>query len=434
VSSADVPLHALSVADAVAAIARGSLAARALADAQLARVAATDSTIDAWATLDPPHVRAEASRFDAAPRRAALGGVGVGIKDIIHTRDLPTQMGSPAFDGHRSDTDAECVARLREAGAYVFGKTVTTELAFMHPSKTRNPWNAAHSPGGSSSGSAAAVAAGHVAAALGTQTNGSVVRPAAYCGVVGYKPSLGAISFAGASVFSETLDTIGTFTRSVADAALLAGALSATGTIAAAGAAASPRLAFLAQFPWSPVDAATEAALAAAMRALADGSASVERVTLPATWRDTPALLRTIMLAEAARNLDAARRRHGAHFSAKLNDALDEGAAIAPSAYQAALDRRTRMIDEAGQFLSVFDAIVTPSAPAAAPAGFDTTGDPSCCTLWSLLGAPALNLPIAVGAAGLPLGLQLAARPGDDARLLGVAAWCETQLPFPGRV
>jgi len=434
VSSADAPLHALSLREAAASIARGSLTAHALADAQLARIAATDDAIGAWATLDPAYVRAQAHRCDAAPSRGALAGIGIGIKDIIHTRDLPTQMGSPAFAGQRSDRDADCIARLRAAGGYVFGKTVTTELAFMHPSTTRNPWNAAHSPGGSSSGSAAAVAAGHVAGALGTQTNGSVVRPAAYCGVVGYKPSAGAIPFAGVNVFSETLDTLGTFTRSVRDAALLAGALAEPAAIALSEIEAPPRLAFLRQFPWSPVDGATRVALAAAVRSLEASGAHVVQVALPSGWNDAPAVLRTIMLAEAARNLAAVRQRHGTHFSAMLNEALDEGARISASDYRVALDRREQMIAEMADWIGACDAIITPSAPTPAPKGIDTTGDPACCTLWSLLGAPALNLPVALDQAGLPLGLQLAARPGEDARLLGVADWCEARLPFAGRV
>ncbi len=432
-SSADAPLHALSLGEAAASIARGTLTARALADAQLARIAATDGPIGAWVALDPAHVRAEADRCDATPSRGALAGIGIGVKDIIDTHDLPTQMGSTAYAGRRSEHDAECIARLRAAGGYVFGKTVTTELAFMHPGRTRNPWNAAHTPGGSSSGSAAAVAAGHVAGALGTQTNGSVIRPAAYCGIVGYKPSAGAIPYAGVNVFSETLDTLGTFTRSVRDAALLAGVLAEPGAIALSRFEEPPTLAVLPQFPWSPVDAATREALAAASRSLEAGGAHVVNVTLPSGWNDAPAVLRTIMLAEAARNLAVVRQLHGAQFSATLNDALDEGARISPSDYRTALARRARMIAEVADWLGSFDAIVTPSVPAPAPAGIATTGDPACCTLWSLLGAPAVNLPIALDQAGLPLGVQFAGRPGDDARLLGVAAWCEARLPFAAR-
>ena len=227
----DAPLHALTLVAAADGIAAGTLTARSLAAAQLARIAASDGTIHAWAYLDPAHVAAKARRRDEVPmaERGPLHGLGIGVKDIIDTADLPTELGTPIFAGRRPFHDAECIVRLTRAGAYVFGKTVTTEFAFMHAGKTRNPWSALHTPGGSSSGSAAAVAAGHVAGALGTQTNGSVIRPAAYCGVVGFKPTKDAIPYTGSNVFSRTLDQLGTFTRTVADAARLAGPLAIRG-------------------------------------------------------------------------------------------------------------------------------------------------------------------------------------------------------------
>jgi len=413
-------------------IAAGALTARALAEAELVRIAATDAAIGAWAALDTTHVRAEAARFDAAPSRGALAGVGIGVKDIIHTRALPTGLGSPAFAGEKSERDAECIVRIARAGGYVFGKTVTTEMAFMQPGSTRNPWNAAHTPGGSSSGSAAAVAAGHVAGAIGTQTNGSVIRPAAYCGVVGFKPTLGAIPFTGVNLFSETLDTVGTFTRSVRDAATLAGALVDGGLAVPETGGAAPRLAFLAEFPWAPVDEDMRAALGAAVARLRAAGATIVAVELPEAGCNAVATLRTIMLAEAARNLAAVRQRAGARLSACLVAALDDGAAIAASEYRAALAARSALIAALPSWFGACDAVITPPAPAAAPAGLDTTGDPSCCTLWSLAGAPALSLPVGRDRRGLPLGLQLAARPGADARLLAVAAWCEAQLPFVG--
>ena len=436
-SSADSPEHALSLAAAAAAMARGALTARALAEAQLARIAATDDAILAWATLDAAHVRSESDRCDAAPGGGPLHGLGIGVKDIIHTLALPTGLGSPAFAGQRSEANAACIERLLRAGGYVFGKTVSTELAFMQPGPTRNPWNPAHTPGGSSSGSAAAVAAGQVAGAIGTQTNGSVIRPAAYCGVVGFKPTLGAIPFAGVNLFSETFDTVGTFTRSVADAALLAAAL-ADGIPAAPSAPADPpQLAFLPQFPWAPVDAATATALLQAVARLRAAGAVVTIVALPAAWTLAAAIHRTIMLAEGARNLAPLRQRHDSQLSARLRAALDDGGAIAAADYSAALAERQQMMAALPAWLAGFDTILCPSAPAAAPAGLDATGDPACCTLWSLLGVPAISLPIGFdpagpGPRGLPLGLQLAARAGDDARLLGVAAWCEARLSAQG--
>lgn len=432
----EAPLHALTLAAAADGIAAGTLTARALAAAQLARIAATDGAIAAWAHLDPAHVAAKARRRDAAPmaERGPLHGLGIGVKDIIATADLPTELGTPIYAGRRPFHDAECVVRLTRAGAYVFGKTVTTEFAFMHPGKTRNPWNARHTPGGSSSGSAAAVAAGHVAGALGTQTNGSVIRPAAYCGVVGFKPTQDAIPFAGTSVFSATLDQLGTFTRTVADAARLAGPLADPGRIARSISplAAPPRLAYLAGFPWTGIDGDAGATLAAAVTRLRP-DADVVPVGYPEDWRAANGILRTIMLFEAAQQMAALQERERARLSDELNAALDEGRAIARADYDAALRGRDAAIVAFTDWGAGFDAILSPAAPAAAPARLDATGDPSCCTLWSLLGFPAITIPVGL-VAGMPIGLQLAAVAGADDRLLAVASWCEARLPFRGLV
>jgi len=262
--------------EAIDAVASGTTSPRQLAERALARIEATDRVVRAWAHLDPARVLRCA---DATPHSGALRGIGIGVKDIIDTAELPTEIGTALHAGRRPTRDAACVARLRAAGAYVLGKTVTTAFAFMDPGVTRNPWNAAHTPGGSSSGSAAAVAAAQVSAAIGTQTNGSVVRPAAFCGVVGFKPTLGAIDFTGVHVFSGTFDTVGTFTRTVADAALLAGALS--GTIAARPGAlgGAPRVAFLAAFPWTPMAPDAAEALTEAAVRLRQAPYLVNRVT-----------------------------------------------------------------------------------------------------------------------------------------------------------
>ncbi|MEP7181192.1 MAG: amidase [Betaproteobacteria bacterium] len=431
------PLHALTLAEAVGGIAAGKFHARALADAELARIDATDAAIQAWTHLDRGAVHAAATRCDATPAkdRSPLHGVGIGVKDIIATVDMPTQMGSVVYAGNRPHADATCIARLKHAGAYVFGKTVTTELAYFHPGKTRNPWNPRHTPGGSSSGSAAAVAAGHVAGAIGTQTNGSVIRPAAYCGVVGFKPTKDAIPYAGALVFSESLDQMGTFARTVAGAALLASALADPGAIAAvpAALAKAPRFAYLGDFPWTELDCAdddTREAAATTLRLAAD----VVQVDFPADWRDVHLVHRTIMLYEAARNRGQLQDRERGRLSAKLNAALDEGRAIAAADYDAALAARQRAIAAFTRLLDGFDAILAPSAPSAAPADLTATGDPACCTLWSLVGFPAINLPVGLNADKLPIGLQIASPLGTDDRLLSVAAWAEARLPFTGLV
>jgi Asp-tRNA(Asn)/Glu-tRNA(Gln) amidotransferase A subunit family amidase len=428
-------LHAMTLTAAADALVQGTLTARALADAQLARVAATDASIEAWAHLDPAHVRAEADRRDAAPRtdRGPLHGIGIGVKDIIATADQPTQMGSPVYAGHRPDKDAECIERLKVAGGYVFGKAATTAFAFLDPAKTRNPWNPRHTPGGSSAGPAAAVAAGQVAGAIGTQTNGSVIRPAAYCGVVGFKPTKDAIPFAGVHLFSETLDQLGTFTRTVADAARLAGALADAGTIAPAPAAMAraPRFAYLDGFPWTQtVDCDADDTLDAAATTLRRHGAEVVAIGFPAPWREAHLVHRTIMLFEAAAQLSALQDRERARLSPKLNAALDEGRAIARADYGIALAQREAATAFFADWLADWDAVIAPPAPGPAPEGLDSTGDPSCCTLWSLTGFPAITLPVGLAGNGLPLGMQLAAPAGRDDRLLAVAAWCEARLPF----
>jgi amidase len=421
------------------AIAGGTLTARTLADAELARVDATDAAIEAWAHLDPGHVRAEADRCDEqqASKHGPLFGIGIGVKDIVATADLPTQMGSPVYAGNRPRQDAECIARLKRAGGYVFGKAVTTAFAFLDPGKTKNPWNARHTPGGSSSGPAAAVAAGHVTGAIGTQTNGSVIRPAAYCGVVGYKPTKDAIPFAGVHVFSETLDQLGTFTRNVADAAYLASALAGARRVAPAPAPLRkpPRLAYLDGFPWtSEVDCDADDTLDAASTRLRQHGAEVVAVGFPAPWREAHLVHRTIMLFEAATHLAELQDRERARLSPKLNAALDEGRRTARADYDAAMARREAAVASFTAWFDGYDAVIAPPAPGPAPAGLGTTGDPSCCTLWSLVGFPALALPIGFAGNGLPFGMQLATPAGDDDQLLAVAAWCEACLPFKGLV
>src|SRR5438874_7179466 len=250
------PAHALALAAAARAIREGALSSEIYTRALLDRIASSDANVQAWAHLDPAAALEAARRADREREVAAapgpLAGIGIGVKDIIATANVPTQLGSPIYAGAKPEFDAECVTRLERAGAFVLGKTVTTEFAFLHPGKTRNPWSAAHTPGGSSSGSAAAVALGHIPAGLGTQTNGSVIRPAAYCGVVGFKPTVDALPFAGVNTFSRTLDTLGTFARNVEDCALVASCLAETGRIAAdvVRREAPPRLGVVTAFPW----------------------------------------------------------------------------------------------------------------------------------------------------------------------------------------
>jgi Asp-tRNA(Asn)/Glu-tRNA(Gln) amidotransferase A subunit family amidase len=433
-------LHALSLIDALAAMRSGATTSMRLTRALLDRIAATDANVQAWAYLDADAALASARMCDVERAAGAaigpLAGIGVGVKDIVATTGQPTQLGSLIYAAAQPMYDAECVLRLRQAGGFVLGKTVTAEFAFLQPGKTRNPWNAAHTPGGSSSGSAAAVALGQVAAAIGTQTNGSVIRPAAYCGVVGFKPTIDALPFAGVGHFSPTLDTLGVFARKVADCALLASCLADAGRIAGETAAIGrpPRLALLTGFPWVATGVEQEQAMGAALASLRGSGAIVTTAALPESWSDAQRVHRTIMLCEAVQQLGELQLRDRGRLSAKLNAALDEGREIAATAYAAALARRDVLIASATEWLAPFDAIASPPAPAAAPADLTQTGDPACCTLWSLLGFPAISIPIAAAANGLPMGLQLTATAGADEHLLAAARWCETRLPFVGLV
>ena len=426
--------YTLTLTEAAEAIADRQLTSVELAAAQLARVRTTDAAVEAWVTLDPEHVQREAARWDDTNQRGTLGGIGIGVKDIIATSDLPTTMGSPIFADHRPVRDATCVVRLKAAGAFVFGKTVTTPFAFLDPGKTRNPWDPAHTPGGSSSGSAAAVAVGHVTAAIGTQTNGSIIRPAAFCGVVGFKPTLNTIPTDGVHLFSETFDTVGTFTRTVEDAARLASALAEPGRIAAtlAPLTDSPRFAYIGAFPWTVQDRDASAVIESAVTQLRT-RVEVVPVDMPAAWHGAKGIQRTIMLFEAARNMGDLQLRERARLTPAVNAALDEGRTISTDAYEAAQSARARAIAFFTQWLEGFDAVLAPAAPGPAPRGLETTGDPSCCTLWSLLGFPAINLPAGF-LQRMPVGLQLAAPLDCDDRLLAAAAWCGARLSFRGLV
>ena len=419
-----------SVAELAPALASGALSVRELVLALFARIDATEPSVRAWVHLDRAHALAEAARLDDEPveARGTAFGLPLGVKDIVDTAALPTALGSAVGIGRRPTHDATSVARWQAADGFVLGKTVTTEFAFMHPGPTANPWNVRHTPGGSSSGSAAAVALGQVPAAIGTQTNGSIIRPAAYCGVVGFKPTLDRIPFDGVAEFSRMFDTIGTFTRSVADAAIVAHALAPSIARDVAPRARPPRLAWLAKFPWNAAIDDGGAHDAAADRLRASG-AEVVAVALPDAFDEARDVQRTIMLAEGARALGAIQRRDRAKLSATLNDALDAGRAIDEATLARAYASRVAMIAAATSWLAPFDALGAPSAPGPAPEGLGTTGDPSCCTFASLLGFPAITLPVGRSAGGLPLGMQLVGLAGDDDDLLSVAHWCEGALP-----
>jgi len=421
---------------AVQALAEGRLSARAYCESRLERIHATEDKINAWVALDDARALALGAARDAERSRSRplgpLFGIPVGVKDIFDTDDLPTEMGSPVFVANQPRSNAELVRRIIAAGGYVIGKTATTEFAFLHPAETRNPWNRAHTPGGSSSGSAAAVAASHVPVAVGTQTNGSVIRPAAFCGVVGFKPSLDRLPIGGTLTFSDTLDQAGVFARKVADAAHFAGCLTAPGAIAidVEALARPPKLGLLPRFPWNAAEPGAAANLQSTLDRLTGLGMELADVVLSEAFDDAHRVHRIIMLYEGAREHAPRQAKFRRVMSGVLNAAIDEGLAISNDDYRRALAARDALMDCARELFEDCDAVLSLPAPGTAPARLDVTGDPSFCTLWSLVGFPAVTLPTGLSEIGLPYGMQLAGCAGEDNRLLRVALWCEAVLGF----
>ena len=420
----------------VQALSDGSLTARAYCESCLARIRASEGRLRAWVALDDERALTLAAGRDAertqGGRTGALHGVPVGVKDVYDTDDLPTEMGSPAFVGNQPGKNAELVERILAAGGYALGKTATTEFAYMHPAETRSPWNTRHTPGGSSSGSAAAVAAGHVPVAVGTQTNGSVIRPAAFCGVVGFKPSLDSLPIQGALPFAESLDQVGVFARAVADAAYFAASLAESGRFAPEieGLSRPPKIAVLPRFPWNAAEPGAARHLQASLKRLADAGTELTTVALPDDFDEAHRVHRTIMLYEGAREHATRQATYRRVMSAVLNAAIDEGLAMSHDEYRGALVKRAALAELALDLFEDCDALASLPAPGAAPERLDVTGDPSFCTLWTLLGFPALTLPTGLSDGGLPYGMQLAGPAGGDDRLLRVASWCEAVIGF----
>lgn len=438
-------LHWLSASEAARLVREGVVSSEQLVEACLARVREADSQIQAWAFLDPDHALAQARAADefrlTGQPTGPLHGVPVGIKDIFDTADMPTENGSVLHAGRTPSRDATVVSMLRAAGAVIMGKTVTTEFAYFSPGKTRNPHNSEHTPGGSSSGSAAAVAAGMVPLALGSQTNGSVIRPAAFCGVLGFKPTYGLISRHGVLTLSRTLDHVGLFARTIDDIALLAGQLVGYDErdadtrprarvpfveVAAEEPPLPPMFAFVKTPHWERADADTKEGFAEIIEQLGD---RVEEVELFPSAAEAWQWHKTIMEAEMALNFEREWNTGRDQISEALRTQLERGRQVTAFDYQRALAQVWPVHES---FLELFeqryDAILTPAAPGSAPRGLDSTGDPSFCTLWTLCGMPAVSLPLLQGEHGLPLGVQLIGPRNGDARLLRTARWLAARV------
>jgi len=435
---------ALDPADLTALAARDRIAAGALSSVELTaaclrRIAGREESVQAWAFLDPDHALSQAEALDRLRQTGRpigpIHGLPVGVKDIVDTRDLPTENGACLDAGRRPSADAWVVARLRAAGAVILGKTVTTECAYLAPAKTRNPHDPSRTPGGSSSGSAAAVASGMAPLAVGSQTGGSTIRPASFCGVVGFKPSFGLIPRTGVLCLAGALDTLGAFGRTVEDAALLADVLAghdpadpdtAPATpprileTASTDPPVTPLLAFVQTPAWSEIEPDCARGFAELVEALGDRCDPVE---LPAVFAQGAIAHRRIALSEMAHNLCRYYERGSGLLAPETREAIEEGRRTTAADYLDALDWRRRLGAGLDEIFDRYDAIVTPAAPGEAPAGLESTGSAAFNLLWSLTGVPAITLLLMTGANGLPIGVQLVGRRGNDGRLLRTARW-----------
>ena len=438
----------MGAAEAAALIRQGECTSEALVEACLERIEESENDVQAWAHLDPEFTLAQARERDTHRQSGQscgpLHGVPIGIKDIFDTEALPTANGTVLDSGRQPTEDCTVVRLLTEAGAVIMGKTVTTELAVLAPGKTRNPHNLEHTPGGSSSGSAAAVSAGMVPLAVGTQTNGSVIRPAAYCGIYGFKPSRGLISRHRILALSRWLDTVGTMARTVTDLALITDALTAyddrdpdmtlRGRTRLAETAAeeppvTPAIGFVKTAVWNQAEESTREAFAEMAEFLGE---VCEEVTLPGPFDHAVELHRTIMCADLAKSFAGYYERGKDQLSETLRGMIEEGQKTTAVDYNRAVEWRGVLNAGLEEVFERYDAILTPATTGEAPKGIESTGNPVFCTLWTYCGVPAITMPLMVGPADLPLGVQLVGRLGDDARLLRTARWLATRLADDG--
>ena len=421
--------HRLSAAAIVRLIEAGELTAEAVARSCLERIRDREPVVRAWASLDPEAVLEAARACDGSGTPGVLRGVPFGIKDIFDTADMPTGYGSPIYTGCRPSFEASAAALPRAAGAILIGKTVTTEFANRHPGPTSHPQNPAHTPGGSSSGSAAAVADCMVPLAIGTQTGGSVIRPAAYCGVVGFKPSFGLFPPAGMHPNTESLDTVGTMARSVEDTGLFRAALMAIPYEKAQLPQRAPRLALCRTMHWDRAEPEGRAVLEDAASRLRAAGAEIVDSEPPAECADISEIQRRHSAYEAPRVHAPELHRHAALLSGDLLDGkIAEGRELSLDDFRTAWRRAERARAAAGEWAGGFDAILTLPAPGQAPKGLGSTGSAVFNGLWTMLYMPCLTVPSGAGPDGLPVGVQLVGRRHGDARLLDVGLWVERHL------
>jgi len=428
-------LNKLSAVAAAAEIAAGRISSEDLTRACLARIDERESDVRAWTWLSPEQAIAAARARDREPRRGLLHGVPVGVKDIIDTADMPTEYGTPIYQGHQPRWDAACVAGVLEHGAAILGKAVTTELANTHPAGTRNPHNLNHTPGGSSSGPAAAVADFMVPLAFGTQTGGSLIRPASYCGIVGYKPTHNFISPAGAKALSATLDTIGVYGRTVPDAALIGRALIGFAALDfESKPATAPRIGMYRTPQWPLAEPAMAAAFEQSAAALQRAGAHVAQVNAPPLMDEIILAADVINDYETYRTLAFERTRHAELLSTTMTAKLRKAAGVTREKYLAAIETARKCRTLLDELFAGFDVMLAPSATGEAPAGLTAIGPKGSLgpaafqQMWTLLHTPAVSVPVFTGPHGLPMGAQIIAPRGCDERALLCAHWVHQAL------
>src|SRR5580704_5166738 len=416
----------LSALDLARRIEAGTLSPAGVIDLCVKAIDAREAEIGAFAALDLDRAR----RVAASPAlgSAPLRGLPVGVKDIFETADFPTEFGSKIYAGNRPRADSVLVSMVERAGGIVLGKTVTTEFASLQPAGTRNPRNPAHSPGGSSSGSAAAIAAGMLPIALGSQTGGSVIRPAAYCGVAGFKPSYKLLPTLGMKGFSWYLDTAGAFAASVADVAYAAAAITGRNLRVDQGTPAPPRIALARTHIWGDASEAMQAAVETSAQKARAAGARVNELVLPPIFEDAFRAHAIIQDYEAYRALAFEYDHHREKIGPILREQLDQAAALTADAYDAARRTTKRARQALADLMTDTDVLLTPSAPGAAPAGLASTGASIFNRLWTLLGTPCVNVPGLADKAGLPLGVQIVGRFGRDRLALEAALFVERAI------
>ena len=434
----------LSAKEAIQAIHKGEITSRELVENCLDRIVEHDEPIGAWIHLDPDYALQQAGLADESRQQGRplgpLHGIPVGIKDIIDTADMPTEMGTPIHAGRTPGADSGVVEKLREAGAIILGKTVTTELAVYSPGKTTNPNDPTRTPGGSSSGSAAAVASFMVPLAVGTQTNGSIIRPAAFCGVFGFKPTFGRISRHRVLLQSPVLDTIGVFGRTLEDLALISDVLMQFDSrdssmeprarpriakIMADPPPMEPHFAFVRSPVWGQAEESTKDAFRELISVIED---QVDIVELPPGFKDAHEAHRQILESDLARHFAREYRDGKDKLSSVLCEMIERGQKVLAVQYNDAMDRSREFNEDLDDVFAEYDAILTPAAPGEAPVGLDSTGSPAFCTIWTLCGLPALSMPLLQGPADMPLGVQLVGPRDNDGRLFRNANWLQKAL------